>query len=428
MKDYETANYDIRKYAGMIYSACRMGAWCFNLDGKMYYSTCPYEQEFLTWFNVSGCREFLFAQRTDYSRPLIMSDGIGMAWAADYMMEEGRKRPNLIIMIGPVFLDKGSAEELEAALRERINSIEFRRNLERKMRAVPVLSVMMLRQYTVMMHHILTEEPVSEFEYQGTMVSGSFESADSNTDMDAGRKERKENILEERDRSNEQILLQMVREGNPEYRNFMQNNLTASSLEMAEKRGDSKDKGGGASREARNILIIWTALCARAAMDGGVDSQVALSMEHAFTEEVEKAGSVTELIGTRERMMDAYVTKVRNLHSNPDISASIQRCCDYISGNVTKELSLSELARQFGYTDYYLSRKFQKETGMKIGDYIRDARIRQARVWLLTTDMEIGEISDRLQFGSRNYFSTVFRQTTGMSPAAYREKGQHPGS
>lgn len=71
---------------------------------------------------------------------------------------------------------------------------------------------------------------------------------------------------------------------------------------------------------------------------------------------------------------------------------------------------------------YYFIRKFYKEMGIKVSDYIKQARIEYAKVVLVTSKKSIQEISDLLQFGTRNYFSKVFHEVVGMMPAAYREK------
>ena len=87
------------------------------------------------------------------------------------------------------------------------------------------------------------------------------------------------------------------------------------------------------------------------------------------------------------------------------------------------EITLEDLARHCGYAEYDLSRKFAKETGMKISDYIYSVRIDAAKLLLLTTSREIQEISDLLRFGNRSHFDRVFRQHVGVSPAKFREQG-----
>ena len=55
-------------------------------------------------------------------------------------------------------------------------------------------------------------------------------------------------------------------------------------------------------------------------------------------------------------------------------------------------------------------------------DYIKEAKIEYAKIQLLTTSKGIQEISDLLNFSSRNYFSKVFREIVGVTPAAFQNQ------
>ncbi len=74
---------------------------------------------------------------------------------------------------------------------------------------------------------------------------------------------------------------------------------------------------------------------------------------------------------------------------------------------------------------YYLSRLFKQQMGLSIDQYIRNMRIDRAKFLMTTTQESIQDISDQLGFSNRNYFTQVFTQVTGMSPAAYRKENQH---
>lgn len=104
-----------------------------------------------------------------------------------------------------------------------------------------------------------------------------------------------------------------------------------------------------------------------------------------------------------------------------DISGQIKSVCDYIAIHIKEKLSITQLARQAGYTEYYFSHKFKNEVGYSVSDYIKREKIRQAKLLLSGTQMSIQEISDELSFGSRSYFSSSFQKETGLSPSEYRE-------
>ena len=93
-----------------------------------------------------------------------------------------------------------------------------------------------------------------------------------------------------------------------------------------------------------------------------------------------------------------------------------------MSIHIKEKLSISQLARQAGYTEYYFSHKFKNEVGCSVADYIKHEKIQQAKLLLSGTKMSIQEISEELSFGSRSYFSSSFQKETGLSPSEYRER------
>ena len=49
-------------------------------------------------------------------------------------------------------------------------------------------------------------------------------------------------------------------------------------------------------------------------------------------------------------------------------------------------------------------------------------KVERAKILLKSTDMTVQDISDRLCFGTRNYFSRVFQEVAGCTPVQYREE------
>ena len=90
--------------------------------------------------------------------------------------------------------------------------------------------------------------------------------------------------------------------------------------------------------------------------------------------------------------------------------------------SLERQISLQDLAQLAGYSEYYLSEKFKKETGLSVNRYIQQARIDRAKVLLESTDKSVKEIADQLTFSSVNYFIRVFREHAGQTPAQYRKR------
>jgi two-component system response regulator YesN len=103
----------------------------------------------------------------------------------------------------------------------------------------------------------------------------------------------------------------------------------------------------------------------------------------------------------------------------------IQQVVTYIRDYYETDLSLQQVADQFGLSTYQLSRMFKEETDSNFVDYLIKYRISKAQEWLAHSDMPIKEITERLCYTTTQNFSRVFKQTTGITPGKYRSELRH---
>lgn len=85
------------------------------------------------------------------------------------------------------------------------------------------------------------------------------------------------------------------------------------------------------------------------------------------------------------------------------------------------DFSLKHLADELGFSPNYLSVLIKKDVGMSFQDYLNQERMRQAKFLLLTTDLKIYEIAERVGFWDINYFSQRFKQMVGVTPRQFRK-------
>ena len=405
----------VRILAAQVNAAAGLGTWCFvkkkdSPDENLIYSTCLKEKEFLTFLQLSGGLAFLGKRKEGWDRPVVLADSIGLVWVAEHAFEDGK--PDMLIVMGPMFLSNTSLQYIDNALREKIHSLQTRLQMTRTLAEVPVLSASALDQYGKILHYSLTNQRIrsEDFIFQN--------------DLHLKRAEKPEDEPQEQHNSDrllqgEQQILAAVRDGNLQYREIAENELRYN--------GEYVCDTGNPMRDAKNTVLVLTTLCSRSAIEGGLPARSSLEMQKRYFAEIERAGSISALKNLKNAMLEEFVTRVHEVRENPLISKSIRECCDYIRVNVRKPLTVQEIAGQMGYTTYYFTKKFNREMGIKVTDYIKQARIEYAKVALITTDQSIQEISDSLQFGSRNYFSKVFHAIVGVTPAAYRERLRNGG-
>jgi AraC-like DNA-binding protein len=94
----------------------------------------------------------------------------------------------------------------------------------------------------------------------------------------------------------------------------------------------------------------------------------------------------------------------------------------YIDANLSRALSLGELAGVVHLHPTYFSNVFSRVVGMPPIQYVNQRRVKRAELLLLTTSLSVKEVAARTGFSDVFYFSRLFKRTTGFSPSAYRKR------
>ena len=99
----------------------------------------------------------------------------------------------------------------------------------------------------------------------------------------------------------------------------------------------------------------------------------------------------------------------------------ISKVENYINENYLEDLSLIHVAQVFYISPIYLSQTFKKQTGQLYLDYVTQVKISAAQKMLLTTNLMVYEIADRLHYKDSKYFSKLFEKKTGKKPSEFRK-------
>ena len=159
-------------------------------------------------------------------------------------------------------------------------------------------------------------------------------------------------------------------------------------------------------------------------MDGGLSPKISKQLEIQYVRAVEHCADMTSLMHINSNMVTDFTQRVHACKCNPAMSQPVQECCAYVQRHLLEEFRLSDLAKAVGYTEYYLTKKFRRETGQKLTDYINHARMQYACAQLTATKKTLQQISEELHYSSRSYFSAVFQKAMGCSPTDYRNRNE----
>lgn len=375
--------------------------WYFDREGQLMASSCPEETVFFPLLRHSGCLEYALA--TQVEEPMILSNAAGMTWAAVWEnRDEGRYG---LHVIGPCLaysLTPQLQEQARRLIAESARTESYKKRLMAGLERVPNLPMAVLYRYAAMLGRCVTGEqtPLSKLHHQSTAESAPEKQPP-------------------RDRMNvyraEQMLLRMVREGDLNSGAAMRNasNVTTVQPYVPDPLG-----------QAQIACTILTSLCTRAAIEGGLSPELAYSTGDGYIQRLFRTNTLTETVAVKNQMYQNFIQMVHDCRSNPQFTAEIQSCCDYIELHAEEPLTLEQLAQRLGYNKYYLSRRFKAEVGCTVNGYLQIARIERAKMLLSCTDQTVAEIAAALQFATSSHFSVVFKRLVGRSPAQYRAEQQ----
>ncbi|MCM3702142.1 bifunctional transcriptional activator/DNA repair enzyme AdaA [Paenibacillus macerans] len=98
----------------------------------------------------------------------------------------------------------------------------------------------------------------------------------------------------------------------------------------------------------------------------------------------------------------------------------VDQIADYIDAHYQEKLTLETLADMCHGSPFHLQRTFKRVKRMTPGEYIQQCRINQAKMALIHSRRTVTDIALDVGIGSPAYFITLFKKTTGLTPAEYR--------
>lgn len=88
------------------------------------------------------------------------------------------------------------------------------------------------------------------------------------------------------------------------------------------------------------------------------------------------------------------------------------------------DLDQQLLCKEMGMSRASLFNKMKSITGGGAKEYITKIRIEKAKALMENTNLSIAEISDKTGFASQSYFSTAFKNSTGLTPSQYKQQNK----
>ena len=155
---------------------------------------------------------------------------------------------------------------------------------------------------------------------------------------------------------------------------------------------------------------------------GALDEKSFDDLSTIVEREAERAETVTALVDPYRRV----VSDIENAVAGPTRARQdrgTRRAIAFIREHMGEALTLAQVARAAGFAPDYFSRLFKRNEGVTFEHFTQRLRVERAKQVLDDTSLSIDGVRQLCGFQTRNYFHKVFKDSVGLTPIEYRERG-----
>lgn len=101
---------------------------------------------------------------------------------------------------------------------------------------------------------------------------------------------------------------------------------------------------------------------------------------------------------------------------------TIDRALEYLNADLSRDVTVQDLALYLNINPSYLSVLFKKEVGLTITEYVTKKRIDKAKEYLRSSTKKVNDIASMVGYQTPAYFIYQFKKLVGCTPAEFRER------
>lgn len=139
----------------------------------------------------------------------------------------------------------------------------------------------------------------------------------------------------------------------------------------------------------------------------------------------DKTASQQNLAGIVFNILGTILSLAQNKNFETKESAQkIERAKVIMLENIHKNINIQGIATNLGLSYSLFRKEFKEYTGYAPAQYFQEIKLRKAKELLAETNLQIKEVSYKLNFSSYEYFLSFFKKKVGFTPTEYRETGR----
>ena len=108
----------------------------------------------------------------------------------------------------------------------------------------------------------------------------------------------------------------------------------------------------------------------------------------------------------------------------PTVGGLVRDALAFIEARCLQPLSLQDVAAAVGRTPSHLANAIRRETGLTVGDWLREHRMAEARRLLRETDTSVERLASQVGYTDVTHFIRTFRRAHGVTPRVWRGRSR----
>lgn len=171
-------------------------------------------------------------------------------------------------------------------------------------------------------------------------------------------------------------------------------------------------------RQYKYISVSTMTLATRYAIQGGLNEISAYNFSDRFVRKIDSLESTEEILSYLANQIIVLTNMVKKAKEKAVFSPHVRKSIIYINQNITKRLTVREIAKHCNISSDYLSYLFKKETGENLSHYILEKKLEISKT-LLWEGYDKKYICSSLAFCSQSHFISSFKKEFGITPNEY---------
>lgn len=178
---------------------------------------------------------------------------------------------------------------------------------------------------------------------------------------------------------------------------------------------DQKARGVLSQDFVRSLMVDWNLLVSEILRENTAYQSISQLRDNKFSHWLTQDAEELEKL-----MLEEAKRLSQEINSADDANTLVAKIKNYIREHID-EVNRSQIAEYFYLSPSYLSKRFRRETGESLIEYIQKERINLAKELLLYSEYSISDIAVQTGYPNFSHFSKQFRKCVGCTPKKFRK-------